>query len=246
MGTTHSKKKTPGRGKTVTTDAEETRLNILEVATEEFADKGLSGARVDEIAAKTRASKRMIYYYFGGKQALYRAVLEKAYADIRNTEARSDLAQMPPVDALRRLIEVTFDYDESHKRFVRLVSIENIHRAQHLQRLPSIQKINASVIHTLEDILERGRRGGVFRSGIEALDVHMLISAMCFFRVSNRHTFEALFECDLSSPALRNRHRNMVVNAVLNYVAAQDDSQKLRKGSRGRRSRPTAPKQRHR
>lgn len=213
-----SMKRSKGRATSVTAEAEQTRQNILKVATEEFATKGLSGARVDAIAARTLASKRMIYYYFGGKQGLYSAVLEKAYADIRAEEAQSNLAHMPPRDALRRLIEITFDYDENHTKFVSLVSIENIHRAKYISKLPSIRQINESVIRTLEDILERGQQAGDFRQGVEALDVHLLISAFCFFRVSNRHTFETLFDCDLANPKLRSRHRRMIIEAVLSHV----------------------------
>lgn len=211
-------KRPKGRATSVSAEAEQTRQNILKVATEEFAIKGLSGARVDAIAARTLTSKRMIYYYFGGKQGLYSAVLEKAYADIRAEEAQSDLAHMPPRDALRKLIEITFDYDENHTKFVSLVSIENIHRAKYISKLPSIRQINESVIRTLEDILERGQRAGDFRQGVEALDVHLLISAFCFFRVSNRHTFEVLFDCDLANPKLRARHRKMITEAVLSHV----------------------------
>lgn len=210
------------RGATMTTEAEQTRQNILEIATEEFATNGLAGARVDAIAERTLSSKRMIYYYFGGKQGLYSAVLEKAYSDIRALEAQSGLAHMPPRDALRKLIEITFDYDENHTKFVSLVSIENIHRAKYLSKLPAIREINKSVIQTLEDILARGRKSGDFRQGIVAFDVHLLISAFCFFRVSNRHTMEALFDCSLFEPKLRARHRRMIAKAVLSYVENPD------------------------
>ncbi len=215
---TKPKKRAAGRASTVAAEAEQTRQNILKVATEEFAAYGLSGARVDAIAERTLASKRMIYYYFGGKQGLYSAVLEKAYGDIRAEEAQSDLANMPPREALQKLIEVTFEYDENHTRFVSLVSTENIHRAKTISKLPSIRRINESVIHTLEDILERGQATGEFRQNLVALDVHLLISAFCFFRISNRHTFEALFDCDLFDPKVRARHRRMIVEAILSYV----------------------------
>lgn len=216
--------RTTGSASTVAAEAEQTRQNILKVATEEFAAYGLSGARVDAIAERTLASKRMIYYYFGGKQGLYSAVLEKAYADIRAEEAQSDLAHMAPREALQKLIEVTFEYDENHTKFVNLVSIENIHHAKTISKLPSIRRINESVIRTLEDILERGQKTGEFRQNIVALDVHLLISAFCFFRISNRHSFEILFDCDLFDPKLRARHRRMIVEAVLSYVEAPRQS----------------------
>jgi AcrR family transcriptional regulator len=224
MQSRKTNRRSRGAAVAVATEAEQTRQNILKVATEEFATKGLSGARVDAIAARTLASKRMIYYYFGGKTGLYSAVLEKAYADIRATEAQSDLAHIPPRDALRRLIEITFDYDENHTKFVSLVSIENIHRAKYLSKLPSIRDINESAIRTLEDILQRGQAEGTFRKGLDALDIHLLISAFCFFRVSNRHSFEALFDCNFSNPRLRARHRKMITDAILCYVEAPGGS----------------------
>jgi len=188
--------------------------DILAVATEEFAVNGLSGARVDQIAERTRTSKRMIYYYFQGKEGLYQAVLEKAYMDIRQLEEKSKLLDMEPQAAMRKLIELTFDYDETHPQFISLVSVENIHQAKHLTNLQSIKDVNATVIRTLSTILERGRKEGVFRGDLDPVDVHLLISAFCFFRVSNRHTFGAIFDRDLSDPKLRKRHKKIIIEAV--------------------------------
>jgi len=202
-------------------DAERSKEDILAIATEEFAINGLSGARVDQIAERTRTSKRMIYYYFGGKEGLYQAVLEKAYSDIRTLEAQSHLAELEPREALRRLIELTFDYDETHPHFISLVSVENIHRAKHLSGMKTIKEMNASVIRALSDILERGRKQGEFRSDLDPVDVHLLISAFCFFRVSNRHTFGAIFERDLSDPKLRKRHKRMITEAIEQLVEAK-------------------------
>jgi len=195
-------------------DAERSMQDILAVATEEFAVNGLSGARVDQIAERTRTSKRMIYYYFNGKEGLYQAVLEKAYMDIRSLEERSKLLDMEPRAAMRKLIELTFDYDETHPQFISLVSVENIHQAKHMTSLKSIKDVNASIIRTLTGILERGRKEGVFRGDLDPVDVHLLISAFCFFRVSNRHTFGAIFERDLSDPKLRKRHKKMITDAI--------------------------------
>jgi len=195
-------------------DAERSMRNILEVATEEFAINGLSGARVDQIAERTRTSKRMIYYYFNGKEGLYQAVLEKSYMDIRSLEERSRLLDLEPRAAMRKLIELTFDYDETHPQFISLVSVENIHHGRHMTNLQSIKDVNASIIRTLTTILERGRKEGVFRGDLDPVDVHLLISAFCFFRVSNRHTFGAIFDRDLSDPKLRKRHKKMITDAI--------------------------------
>lgn len=199
-------------------DPEKTKEDILNVATEEFSAFGLSGGRVDSIAEKTRTSKRMIYYYFGSKEGLYLAVLERAYRKIRSLEADLELADLPPIEALRTLIATTFDHDEKNPDFVRLVSIENIHHAAHMKRSSEIGELNLSVVRTIDEILDRGRREGVFHIDIDAVDLHMLISAFCFFRVSNRYTFGTIFHCDLSEPGLYNRHKQMIADAVIAYA----------------------------
>lgn len=202
-------------------DAERTRADILAVARAEFVEHGLSGARVDSIAEKTRTTKRMLYYYFGSKEGLYSAVLEQAYADIRSTEAGLALSELDPLTALRRLIEFTFDYEDAHPDFVRLIAIENIHQAGYLKRLPTIQSVNADVITILEAILAKGRAQGVFHRACAAVDIHLMISGLCFYRVSNRHTFGAIFGCDLSAPAQRQRHKTMIVETIIGYLRGE-------------------------
>lgn len=203
-------------------DPEGTRQAILAAAREEFAEHGLSGARVDAIAAKTNTVKRMIYYYFGSKEGLYTAVLEQAYADIRRDEQALGLERLAPVEAIRRLVEFTFDYEEAHPDFIRLVSIENIHHGRYLAESARIKEVNASVISTLQAVMARGQAEGVFDRSVDPVDVHMLMSAVCFFRVSNRHTFGRLFARDLSSPVLKARHKQMLVEAVLNLLRPRD------------------------
>jgi len=160
----------------------------------------------------------MVYYYFGSKERLYEAVLEKAYADIRQAEAQLDLASLDPETAMRRLVEFTFDYEDANPGFVRLVANENILRGVHLARSGNVQKVNLVIIETLAAILARGRREGVFRETAEAVDVHLLISSLCFCRVSNQHTFGALFRCDLAEPDLRAKHRRMIADAVVRFL----------------------------
>src|SRR3954452_3932365 len=201
-----------------TRDADRTRAEILEVATHEFADLGYAGARVDEIAAKTRTTKRMIYYYFGGKEGLYLAVLEQAYRHIRDLEQQLDVDHLEPVDALRQLAELTFDHHESHQDFVRLVAIENIHCAQHLVRSEVREVLAAPALDVLTRIMERGRAAGLFRDDVDALDVHMVISAFCVFRGANRYTFNAIFDRDLLDPRLREHLRQMIGDLVVAYV----------------------------
>lgn len=199
-------------------DPEGTRRDILEIARQEFTRNGLSGARIDVIAERTRTSKHMIYYYFDSKEGLYQAVLEAAYAGIREREGKLDLEGLAPREALRRLIEVTFDYDQTHPDFVSLVSMENLHHAEYLQSAP-IRETNSVIIRRLEEILARGVRQGLFRSDLDAVDVHMAISSLCFFRVANRHTFKALFNRDLLSPRVRAHHKRMIGDAILGMLA---------------------------
>jgi AcrR family transcriptional regulator len=201
-------------------DPERTRTEILDVATSEFADRGYAGARVDEIAARMRTTKRMIYYYFGGKEQLFIAVLERAYAAIREAEQAVQVDELEPLAALRRIAELTFDHHESHPDFIRLVSIENIHRAQHVAKSPAISNLGTPAIDVLARILERGRAEGVIRREIDAVDLHMMISAFCVFRVANRHTFGALFDRDLLDPGLRERYRAMLGDMVVDFVGA--------------------------
>ena len=201
-------------------DPEGTRRNIVDVATAEFASKGFSGARVDAIAASTKTSKRMIYYYFGSKEGLYISVLEAAYRSIRSIEVSLDLAHQPPEVALRALVAFTFDYQNAHPEFVRLVMNENILNAVHLARSKEIRRLNNAVIDVLADLLARGRRAGVFRRDIDPIELHMSISALCVFNVANRATFSTIFKRDMASPKALAARRAQVVDIILRTVQA--------------------------
>jgi shikimate dehydrogenase len=220
-GKTPKPDKTP-KPKKRKNDPERTKRDIIDVATVEFAAEGYSGARVDTIAAKTRTSKRMIYYYFGGKEQLYLAVLEEAYRSIRTLESSLDSEKYGAEEALRRLVEATFDHDERNPNFIRLVSIENIHRGRHLKRSSQLRELNASIIATLKRILERGRNEGVFRREVDPIDLHLAISSYCFFRVANRHTFGTLFDRDLSNARVRNRNKQQIGDMMLAYLAGSE------------------------
>jgi AcrR family transcriptional regulator len=201
-----------------TNDPERTRSDILTVATREFAEKGLAGARIDVIAEAMRTSKRMIYYYFGSKEGLYIAVLEEAYRRIRAIEADLHLEDLPPEDALRKLVGFTVDYQLANPDFIRLVMTENIHRGEYLKQSKSIQKLNVPAIEGLRRVYERGVAGGVFRVGIDPVDLHMSISALSVFNVANRHTFSIIFQRDLESPAALIARRDSIVEMVVRYV----------------------------
>src|SRR5271170_7780681 len=200
---TKAKKKT-GRGRPTqnvkagqalaTAAAADSRANILLVATQEFAEKGLSGARVDDIGERTNTSKRMIYYWFKSKVGLYRAVLETCYANIRQIDTSLDLDSLPPTEALRELVRVTFDYHNKHPDFVRLVMNENIHHGDHIGHLSNIKARNRTVISMLQKLIERGIAKRKFRKDLDPIEVHMSMSALCFYNVSNRYTFSKIFE----------------------------------------------------
>ena len=195
-----------------------TQKNIIDVATREFAEYGLTGARIDEIAAKTKSSKRMIYYYFGDKEGLYLRVLEAAYSKVRATEATLHLDDLEPLAALRKLVEFTFDHHNSNEPFIRLVMIENIHHGEYLARSKAIQSLNVTAIDTITRVYERGVKAGIFRRGIDPIDLHWQISALCFFSVSNRATFSKIFSRDLKAKKAVTRLRQQTVEMVERFA----------------------------
>ncbi|HEY7487055.1 MAG TPA: TetR/AcrR family transcriptional regulator [Streptosporangiaceae bacterium] len=199
-------------------DAERTRAEILDVAQREFARHGYAGARVDDMAALMRTTKRMIYYYYGGKENLYVAVLEKAYSEVRAAESAIDVEHLAPVEAIRTLAELTFDYHERHEDFIKLVSIENIHQAEHLRKSEVLGKLGTPVVELISRILDAGRANGDFVADVDAVDVHVLISSFCFFRIANQHTFGALFGRDLTAPEHRSRYREMIGEMAVAYL----------------------------
>jgi len=202
-----------------TNDPARTMAEILAVATHEFADKGLSGARIDEIAAATRTSKRMIYYYFGSKDGLYLAVLEEAYKRMRAIEADLQLDDLAPIAALRKLVEFTYDHHRDNEDFIRLVMNENIQRGDYLRQSKNIQALNSNAIESVRAVYERGVLQGVFRAGLDPVDIHSAISAFTFFNVSNRHTFGVIFKDRASLGKAETLQREHVVELILRFVS---------------------------
>jgi AcrR family transcriptional regulator len=200
--------------------AASSRDNILEVATHEFSAKGLSGARVDEIAEVTNTSKRMIYYYFKSKEGLYRAVLERCYHRLRRLDSSRDLDSLEPMAALREVVRITFDYHLSNPDFVRIVMNENIHQGAHIADITSLKERNRAVITALDRLIARGVAAKVFRPDLDPVDVHMSISALCFYNVSNRYTFSHNFKYDLGSPEIVKRRRRIVVDMIERWCRA--------------------------
>ena len=210
-----------GRPKAVaprTNDPERTMADIIEVATHEFSEKGLAGARIDVIAEAMRTSKRMIYYYFGSKEGLYVSVLEEAYRRIRAIESGLHLEDLAPEDALRRLVGFTVDYQLANPDFIRLVMTENIHRGEFLAQSKAIQRLNVPAIDAVREVYQRGVAAGVFRAGIDPVDLHMSISALSFFNTANRHTFALIFKRDMDSPAAVVARRDSIIEMVVRFV----------------------------
>ncbi|MFV3402535.1 MULTISPECIES: TetR/AcrR family transcriptional regulator [Pseudomonas] len=220
MSESHVQPEAEGTRKTRKNNPEKTRENILQAAITEFVQQGLAGARVDAIAERTATSKRMIYYYFGSKEQLYVECLVKLYGDIRKTEHGLDLESLPAEQAIQRLVEFTFDHHANNVDFVRIVCTENIHYGEYVKQSPAIRQMSSMVLEALGKILARGVEQGVFRAGIEVIDLHMLMSSFCFYRVSNRHTFGDIFQIDLSDEQIKQRQKQVICEAVMRYIKA--------------------------
>ena len=203
-----------------TNDPVRTMAEILEVATAEFASKGLSGARIDAIANATRTSKRMIYYYFQSKEGLYLAVLEEAYRRIRQIETELHLEDLPPEQALRRLVAFTVDYQRQNPDFIRLVMNENIHSGHYLRQSTVIHALNSQAIDGVRQVYERGVAEGVFRPHLDPVDLHMTISALSVFNVANKHTFGLIFDRNFDDPAHIAARRDSIVELLVRFVRA--------------------------
>ena len=197
---------------------EENRARILAAATEEFAARGFKGASMDAIAARTHTTRALINYYFGGKEQLYVEVLERGYSEIRQAESELDLEHLPPVDAIRRIVEFTFHYYIGHESFVRLVTAENQAKGRYLKKSKPMRSLNRTIVDTLASVIRRGQQEGVFRGDVEALDVHKAIAAMGIFNVQNQYTFAAIFQCDMGGDGDVARRCRVVRDMILRYL----------------------------
>jgi AcrR family transcriptional regulator len=201
-------------------DADQTKVNILETALAEFADKGLAGARVDEIAKKTSTSKHMIYYYFSSKEGLYRAVLERAYQSFRLAEEAIDYAKLDPVEALTTLVGLTFDFHVRNPQSVRIIMGENLNSGEHIHHVSNIEERRV-ILDIMAAIVERGVLSGQFRSGMDMLQLHMSISALCFYFVANRFSFGHIFGVDMEAADMIVTRRAAVVDAALSICMSR-------------------------
>ncbi len=201
-------------------DSERSRAAILMAAREEFSRTGLGGARVERIAEKAAVDKKLVYYYFKDKDGLFSAALESVYAEIRNAQLYLDLQGMPPLIALRRLIEFTWDYYIAHPEFITLFNSENLHLARHLQGSPRIRELNSPLVDSLSDILERGQKQGLFRAGIDPVQLYITVAGCSYFYLSNIHTLSAGFNRDFKAPKQLTQRLAHITEVVSAFVLA--------------------------
>jgi AcrR family transcriptional regulator len=204
---------------------EANRARIVRAAMDEFAARGFKGASMDAIAARTRTTRAMINYYFGAKEKLYLAVLEHVYSEIRQAEGELDLDHLPPVEAMRRIVEFTFHYYIEHESFVRLVIAENQAKGRHLKKSPAMRTLNRPIVSLLAGVISRGQAEGSFRRGIDPIDVHMAIAALGNFNVSHQHTFSAIFQRDMGAKGEVAKRCSVVTDLVLRYLMNHITSQ---------------------
>jgi AcrR family transcriptional regulator len=201
-------------------DADRSQSTILAAAREEFAEHGLGGARVDRIAERAGLNKRLIYYYFEDKEKLFQEVLEQVYRDIREQELRLRLTELEPATAVRRLIEFTWDYYLEHPEFITLLNSANLHKARHLSESKRARELNSPVIETLAAVLERGRREGSFRGGVDPVQLYVSIAGLSYFYLSNSYTLSAIFGRDLLAPRARAERLSHMTDVILGYLLA--------------------------
>jgi AcrR family transcriptional regulator len=199
-------------------DPEGTRRRILLAAAEEFANGGLFGARVDQIARRAETNERMLYYYFGSKEQLFTAVLEHAFAALTEAERSLDLSGLAPVEAITRLAHFVWDYYRDHPELLRLVNNENLHEARYMQKSSRIREMMSPIVATLGAILARGESAGLFRSNVDPLHLYVTLSGMGYYIVSNRYTLTATFERDFTEPHERNQMVQLNTEMLLAFL----------------------------
>ncbi|ESY90419.1 TetR family transcriptional regulator [Mesorhizobium sp. LNHC229A00] len=200
-------------------DAEATQKRILAAAKQEFAKKGLGGARVDDIAARAKANKRMIYHYFDSKESLFQRVLEDAYVDIRTAEQKLELDHLDPKEALERLVRFTWKYYLDNPEFLTMVNSENLHKARHLKKSKVVQDISRRLVTMVETLLERGAKQGVFRDGVDPVQLNITIAAIGYYYFTNRFTGSIIYERDLMSREALDTRLQFNIDTIMRLVS---------------------------
>lgn len=194
------------------------REKILKAATIEFCAHGFNGARVERIASRSRANMRMLYHYFGSKEGLYLAALEKVYTEIRSEERKLELNTLDPAAGMRQLVAFTFDFFASHMDFIGLINNENLMKGKFLKRLPKVRAMTIPLVETIEDLLRRGGEAGVMRTDVDPVQLYMSIVAQSQLHISNRYTLSALFDRDLADPDWMAERRRHAQDLILGYL----------------------------
>lgn len=199
-------------------DPERTSASILAAAVTEFTEKGYAGARIDSIAEKSGANKRMIYHYFDDKDGLYLAVLESAYIGIRSSEAELQLTNLGPVEAIEKLIAFTWDYFIEHPEFLSLLATENMHRAKFLKKSKRVLQLHSPQVSMISDVLKRGAEQGVFRGSVDPVYVYISIASLGIFYLSNRWTLSTIFARDLTAQSEIRGWGKHISAVILGYL----------------------------
>lgn len=199
-------------------DPDGTKRRILKAATQDFSARGFAGARIADIAAQAGVNKRMLYHYYGDKDALFLAVLENAYSEIRGRERALDLEHLPPEEAMRRLVELSWDHFIEHPEFINLLNSENLERARHVKRSKKAREMHSPFAGMIAQILRRGEAAGVFRTGVDPVELYITIAGIGYFYLSNRFTLSVIFDRDLEAPEQLARRRAHMVEVVLGYL----------------------------
>jgi AcrR family transcriptional regulator len=208
----------PASSTTLSPRASATRQRILDAALVEFAEKGLAGSRVDEIAARAGANKRMLYAYFGSKEELWLTVLERAYAAKREEERAVEVDSLPPAQAMARLVAFNLRYTSRHPEFVALLNQENLHRAAYLGRSEQVPALYSPLLEAIRGVLARGEAAGAFRSGVDPMQLYISILALGHFYVANRHTLSTIFGTPLDTEAAIAAREAHIAEVVLGYL----------------------------
>jgi AcrR family transcriptional regulator len=201
-----------------TRNSSKTKAAILAAGRMEFAERGFEGARVDAIAERAGANKRLLYHYFGNKEDLYCAVLLDAYQEIRRGERALSLDQYGPVEAMDRLVRFTFRHFLANPWFTRILTTENLENARFLKTLPDIAALHSPLVGQITTILERGSAVGIFRQDVDPIQLYISIAALGYFYVSNINTLSVIFERDLSGIAMVQEREAQAVQMVLDYL----------------------------
>lgn len=199
-------------------DAAATRARILAAATDEFCARGYDGARMEQIVARANCNIRMAYHYFGRKEALYLAVLENAYEQVRSRELELDLKHLQPVEGMKALIEFTFDHIASHPEFVALMTTENLLEGRFLKYSTAVPRAATPLVEAIRDLLSRGTAAGVFRESVDPVQLYITILSLCYVHISNRYTLSIMFQKDLKDRKWLRARKRHACNVVLGFL----------------------------